>query len=91
MVICYVAMENEYTHVLYKLYLGFEYRQDWHSKKGKRVPALCMPQITCYKEHPIINGGSGYSILVKRLIFFSALGLGATLSFLKTDRSLSEF
>lgn len=61
-------------------------------KKGKSVPTLCRPQITCYKEHPIINGGSGcYILLVKRLIFFSALGLGVTLSFLRRERSLFEF
>lgn len=61
-------------------------------KKGKSVPPLCRPQITCYKEHPVINGGSGcYILLVKRLIFFSALGLVVTLSFLRRERSLFEF
>ena len=39
-----------------------------------------------------MNGGSGcYILLVKRLIFFSALGLGVTLSFLRRERSLFEF
>lgn len=61
-------------------------------KKGKSVPTLCRPQIACYKEHPIINGGSGcYIPLVKHLIFFSALGLVVTLSFLRRERSLFEF
>lgn len=45
----------------------------WMNKTGTHKKETC-PHCECHEEHQIINGGSGYYILlVKHLIFFSGL------------------
>lgn len=45
----------------------------WMNKTGTHKKETC-PYCECHKEHQIINGGSGYYILlVKHFIFFSGL------------------